>query len=121
MLVFCYTVYFAYGAVSAWPDNVCNSMIGELGAKHNQTAELVASYVIAAFTIGYQAFKISRRAAPPGAGIMTGKSSAAPTEGATDEVTVSVEGEADPPPEPASYAGYHLAMCTVCFYFARCC
>lgn len=82
-LVTAYTLWFAFAAISAWPEPRCNALLQfSLNAstptnltafnisssnftlsteRGGQTGELIVSYVLAVFSIGYHAFSLGRR------------------------------------------------------------
>jgi len=140
-LVFAYTCYLCYAAVSSLPEPECNPHLRK--DADDDVSMLGVSIVFAAISVGYIAYRMGAREI--GQNVMSGGPSTAPAvslggetqlvggvelggrpapkSAANDEVTVRVDGdnshaEGEESVESRSYLTYHLKMCLISVYMA---
>jgi len=130
-LIFAYTTYLCYSTLSAMPEPMCNISMSPDGS--SETGSLVLSCVIAGLTVGYFAYRMGSkqlRRDSMGSNMMSGKSpgeAGDASSGATDVVTVQVEGDAGKANgegghdggeevESESFLTYHFVMLIITVY-----
>ena len=119
-LIFTYSTYLAFAAVSAYPDGSCNPFMND---SDEDVLWLVVSCAMASVTVAYMAWKMGKR--NMGGNMMSGKQAdgteaKAPVGGAhTDAVTVEVDnGTGQEEVEDASFLSYHFVMLLAALYAA---
>jgi len=115
-LVWCYSTYLAFSAISAFPEPSCNPYVE---TKEGDTLWLVISVAIAAASIAWMAYQNGAR--QMGGNAMDGKEQV-PTTASNDTVVVRVDpivgsGAAEAATAD-SYVSYHLVMFLASLYAA---
>jgi len=142
-LIFAYSTYLCYSALSALPLAACNPLFASQEAREQGSSEhlglLIFSVLVAGASCGYFAFRMGSKMI--GGNAMTGGASKAPSltlaDGTAaaanarptghDQVTVGVKGDdsdasggggAADEVGAASFLGYHLTMTVITMYMA---